>query len=229
MIDSALKRRHVLALSAAALCIGTSAFAAPPARRIDLADPAKRLRAFMLMRGALDNRLVVGCLTGRYYGVVEDQVTPLFSLVSATFARFRRTAEGGFEGASFEVPFFTDLATGEALDHFANPYTGETVTVPQTALPPARIAITSDLRIATPGAAARLEYRHQILPPIQSGDDVWMVEETISAIQIPNRAKPLRSPRSRRFMRAPRNWLRRMQGRCAARLFTKSSRAGGHG
>ena len=72
------------------------------------------------------------------------------------------------------------------------PYTGETVTVPQTALPPSRIAITPDLAITTPGAPPRLDYRHRILPPLRSGDDVWMVEETFSAIQIANRARPLR-------------------------------------
>ena len=191
MIDKALKRRDILAMSAAAICLGASASAAPMAKSIDFTDPVKRLRAFMLMRGALDDRLVVGCMTGRYYGVVDDESMPLFGLASATFARFRPAADGGFEGASYEVPFFTDLTTGAALEQFVNPYTGETVTVPQSALPPSRIAISPDFVVTTPGAPPRLEYKHRILPPITSGDDVWMVEETFSAIQSPTRPKPL--------------------------------------
>jgi hypothetical protein len=192
MVNTRLKRRDVLALSAGAICLGGPAFAASAQKAIDLADPAKRLRAYMLMRGALDDRLVIGCLTGRYYGVVDDEIMPFFGLVSATFARYRPSADGGFEGATYEVPFFTDIETGEALDRLANPYTGETVSVSQAAFPPARIAISRDLGFSTPAAPPRLAYQHHVLPATQSGDDVWMVEETISAIQVPNKPKPMR-------------------------------------
>ena len=241
MIDKALKRRDILAMSAAAICLGASASAAPMAKSIDFTDPVKRLRAFMLMRGALDDRLVVGCMTGRYYGVVDDESMPLFGLASATFARFRPAADGGFEGASYEVPFFTDLTTGAALEQFVNPYTGETVTVPQSALPPSRIAISPDFVVTTPGAPPRLEYKHRILPPITSGDDVWMVEETFSAIQSPTRPKPPPPPppppvpsrciipRSPRSMPALRSCRRRMCARCGARRSMNRCRAGGPG
>jgi hypothetical protein len=192
MINTSLKRRDLLPLSAGAICLGSLAFAASAEKTIDLADPTKRLRAYMLMRGALDDRLVIGCLTGRYHGVVDDEIMPFFGIVSATFARYRQTADGGFEGATFEVPFFTDIETGEALDRLVNPYTGETVSVSQSALPPARIEIAHDLGFSIPATPPRLAYQHHVLPALQSGDNVWMVEETISAIQLPNRPKPMR-------------------------------------
>jgi hypothetical protein len=192
MVNRGLKRRDVLMFSASAICLGGPAFATSAATAIDLVDPAKRLRAYMLMRGALDDRLVIGCLIGRYYGVVDDEIVPFFGLVSATFARYRPTADGGFEGATYEVPFFTDIETGEALDRLANPYTGETVSVSQAAFPPARIAIARDLSFAMPATPPRLAYQHHVLPALQSGGDVWMVEETISAIAIPNKPKPMR-------------------------------------
>jgi hypothetical protein len=97
------------------------------------------------MRGALDGSLVIGCVTGRYSGVVDDTVTPLFGVVSAVFSRYSQTASG-FTCMEFEQAYYTSLESGQALDHWKNPYTGEIVTVPVYSSPPERSLITPDLR-----------------------------------------------------------------------------------
>jgi hypothetical protein len=183
-----LSRRSLLALSAgAALAAGGATSAAGAG--LDLATPAGRLRAYMLMRGALDDRLVIGCLTARYYGVVETEVTPVFGVVSATFARFRPAVGGGYEGASLEVPFFTDLETGKVMDSWKNPYTGENVSVPKMAFPPARIAIAPDMTLSVPNPPPGFTLDHKVLASPGIGDDVWIVEQTITAMQIPRATK----------------------------------------
>jgi hypothetical protein len=150
--DDGATRRTILAMTGGMALAGaasTLALAAGPGAS-GLETPAGRLRAFMLMRGALDDRLVIGFVSGRYYGVVDDEMKPLYGVVAATFGRYRPRADGGYDGASYEIPFFTDLETGAPLERWLNPYTGETVAVPQTALPPAPIVITADMSVRVP-------------------------------------------------------------------------------
>ena len=41
------------------------------------------------MRGALDGQLVVGFVSGRYDGVVDSEMTPLYGVAGATISRYR--------------------------------------------------------------------------------------------------------------------------------------------
>lgn len=180
-------RRAVIAAAAAAALLRPAAASA-----LDLAAPADRLRAYMLMRGALDGRLVAGCVSGRYYGVVGSEVRPLYGVVGATFARFRQAEGGGYDGASYEVPFFTDLDTGAVLDRWPNPYTGEEVSVPAPGFPPSRIAISPSLELTLPSPPPGLTLDHRVLPAETMGDDVWMTEETFTSMSLPGRSEPVR-------------------------------------
>jgi hypothetical protein len=177
-------RRDFLVLTAAALVNGPPAVAADPA-------PIDSLRNFMLMRGALDQRLVIGCLNARYYGVVEGETVPLFGVSAATFSRYRRTADGGYQGISYEVPYFTDLASGQALERWRNPYTGDEVAVPHIIMPPSLIAIAPDLSVTMPGAPPGMALRHQLLPPVILEDDIWITQESTAKINLPGLPKPI--------------------------------------
>jgi hypothetical protein len=193
--QNAATRRTLLALGGAtlggaALAGGSAASAATGA--LDFADPKQRLRAYMLMHGALDDRLVVGCITGRYYGVVDNEVKPLYGLLGVTFARYRAAPGGGYNGASYEIPYFTDLNTGEVIDQYLNPYTGQTVAVAHGGFPPARTVISADLKTSVPKPIPGLTIDNTVLPADVIGDDVWITEETFSALQIPGRLKPVR-------------------------------------
>ena len=184
-------RRTILAsglLGGAALAVGGSAAAAG----LDLDTPSGRLRAYMLMRGALDGQMVVGFVSGRYYGVVESEMTPLYGVAGATFSRYRARPDGGYDGVGYELAFFTDLATGEALDTFHNPYTGEVVSVPVTALPPGDFTITPGLDIVIAHAPPGFTGHDRVVASQASGSDVWFTEETTAAIAFPGSPKPFR-------------------------------------
>jgi hypothetical protein len=185
-------RRHVLGagFAAGAVLAAGASRGAPPVP--DLATPTGRLRAFMLMRAALDDRLVIGFISGRYYGVVDEEIKPLYGVLGATFSRYRPRADGGYDGASYEIPYFTDLDSGEPLKTFLNPYTGQTVEVVNSGFPPARFIVTKDLEIVTPRLPPGIEAKDRVIAVQTSGPDVWMTEETTSAFKSPGAPKPVR-------------------------------------
>lgn len=177
-----------LAVAGGAVLATRSAGAAPAS--LDLDSPAGRLKAYMLMRGALDERIVIGFIVARYFGVIDAEMTPLFGVVAATIARYRPVTGGGYEAASYEVPYFTDLDTGKVIDHWHNPYTGEDVAVPNSALPPAMLAISADLKLTVPALPPGMTLTNHILPPRITENDVWIVEESNSQFLPPGAAKP---------------------------------------
>jgi hypothetical protein len=185
-----IARRTALKLVAAAgaglaASAGTAKAAiAPVAPKLDLMTPAGLLRAFILMRGALDERLVIGCVQGRYYGVVDDVLTPLYGVNAATFARYKRMPDGGYEAATCEQAYFTSLETGQVLENWVNPYTGETVTVPVTASKPQHIRIDKNMQFDLP-AIPGMSAKHDILPIETIGNDIWFTEQTFVTLGKP--------------------------------------------
>jgi hypothetical protein len=192
MAKSTAFRRDILAAAIGAAAIGcVRGHAEPKSEKAVSGIGQNRLRTFMLMRGALDSQLVIGCSTGAYYGIVNGEVTPHFGFVSATFARYRPAAGGGYEGATYEVPYFTDLDTGEALHSWKNPVTGEVVPVPQPHMPPARIRFTPDLAMQLPDGPPGLSMKHSVAPASVIGDDVWLLERTFVTMTIPHVPLPV--------------------------------------
>ncbi len=160
------------------------------ARSLDLSSPAGRLNTYMRMRGALDDSLVVGFLTGRYHGVVDGEVTPLYGLVSATVSRYRQAATGGYAGVEIEQAYYTDLETGKVLETWRNPYTGEAVTVPIFRTEPTAFTIDENLKferhVAIPGA----EFAQTVNPPVVVGKDVWFTERLSGVVRKAGGARP---------------------------------------
>jgi hypothetical protein len=191
MTASAIRRTLIITgfATGAALAAG-GAHASTTA--LDLTTPKGRLRAYMLMRGALDDRLVIGFISGRYYGVVGEEIKPLYGVVGATFARFRPRADGGYDGATYEIPFFTDLETGAALETFRNPYTGQTVAVVNSGYPPSTFTITEALEVTIAKPFPGLVVHDKVIAIQSSGADVWMTEETTSALTIAGAPNPVR-------------------------------------
>jgi hypothetical protein len=144
------------------------------------------------MRGALDDRLVIGFVNGRYYGVVEDEITPLYGVAGATFSRYRANASGGYDGISYELAFFTDLKTGLALDAFQNPYTGQTVKVPVTFLDPSPVRIAENCDVLFPKAPAGAQVSDRVVSAKTALQDVWLSEETRAAMTVIPGSKPFR-------------------------------------
>ena len=106
----------------------------------------------------------------------------------------RPRADGGYNGATYEIPFFTDLETGEALDKYHNPYTGETVDVVNSGYPPSAftVTVTEAPEIVSAKPFPGLVVRDKVIAVQTSGEDVWITEETTSALTIPGAPKPVR-------------------------------------
>lgn len=158
----------------------------------DYASDADRLRTTILMRGALDDRLCINWMRARYYGVIGDEMTPLFGVVAAVFNRFRQTADGGYQYATREVAYFTDHDCTQALDTYENPYTGEVVSIPEGGLPATAVRITPDLHHHLVEERPGVEMDHVFYPIYISGDEVWLTESENAAVSIPGAGSPFR-------------------------------------
>lgn len=182
-------RRNALALTSRALpalALPSLAGLAQPAAaagKLDLTNKADYLTAFQKMRGSLDNRICYGGITGIYYGVMDNRIIPLYGVLAGTFSRYQKAADGNFEGRTFEVAYFTDWNTGDLLEKYNNPITGETVDVPQTRMGPSKITVTADgLKIGGAAGEARgMSIQNRFLPARVVNNDVWIVEESIVA------------------------------------------------
>lgn len=197
-----IDRRTALTAFAGAAALGATggALAAPaPAGSLDLNTPEGRLRAFILMRGALDDQLVISWVSARYYGIVEDRMDPLFAVVSAVFSRYRPSPLGGYEAVNAEIAWFTDAETGKALDTYRNPYTGRDCKIPMGGYPPSKIRISPDLHFHLAKPVPGLEINHEIMPILVSGDDIWITERSRTAMTPPGAAKPFRYSESDTF------------------------------
>lgn len=107
------------------------------------ADP--RLRRFLMMRGALDDRLVVGEMDAQFLAVIDGQTVPLCGLLAVTFTRWQPLGDGRWLSASFEHVYYTDIASGQVLTNWHNPVTGRTVPVPPYSSKPSVRRLNPDL------------------------------------------------------------------------------------
>ncbi|MBT8422890.1 MAG: DUF1838 domain-containing protein, partial [Gammaproteobacteria bacterium] len=127
----ALSRRDLLrtgSLSLAGLALGGYAHAAG---ELDLDDPWDRLTALAKLRGDTSGKTVMWWMKGVRYGVVDNEITPLFNMLIGSFQRMRPVPGKGFEVNMLEMSYLTDLETGEVLDTWVNPYNGKTCEVPE--------------------------------------------------------------------------------------------------
>ncbi|MEO9599400.1 DUF1838 family protein [Parasphingorhabdus sp.] len=190
-----LKRRDamkIMGASAAAVALPAQASGHTPAVPLDLQSPEGRLRTFMLIRHALDERVVVNWAKARYFGMVGDEMTPLFGVASVVLTQSRPTAGGGYRSVSYELGYFTDHEGTTVIDTFDNPYTGETVTIPDGGYPPSVVLIGADLeqRLEKPIPGMTLD--HHISPLYQSDGQIWLTERVQSEALFPGATKPFR-------------------------------------
>lgn len=188
-----IRRREALAgmlVAGAAGALPTRLLAA--ASDLDVTSPEGRQRTFMMMRCALDEDLTTNWVQASYFGVVGDEMTPLFGVSSAVFSRTRRLADGSYRSVSFELAWFTDPVTGKAMETFRNPYTNQDCIVPSGGFQPSAAVFGRDLSFTLPKPIPGLTIEHSVLPFVVRGDDVWVSEQMRSAATIPGAARPFR-------------------------------------
>lgn len=177
-------RREAMGAIGGGLALAAAAPVAAATAPFSLVSPAGRMRAFILMRGAIDDRLVTGCFTAPYWGCVNGVMTPLFDVVSVIFSRYRRLADGGYRSVSLEQSYFIDRLTGEWLQKFVNPYTGKTVEVPTGGYPPSAVVYLPNLELQVGSLPPGMVLNHVSSPFTVEGDAV-MMSDTVTATTTP--------------------------------------------
>ena len=97
---------------------------------LDFEDPLDNLYAFGKLWATYDDEPVYSAFHGLMFGQVGNRrLEPLFGY--AGFGGFQASllANGNVRLRGKETGYFTDLASGEVLNHWDNPYTGERVEV----------------------------------------------------------------------------------------------------
>jgi len=177
---SSLSRRSLLGgLAASGFFSASPTFGAVDPSGLDFSQKSHRMKALIKMRASMDNRIVMGGVQGLYYGVVNNKIAPLYGVLAGTMARYKQIDEWRYEGVSFEVAYFTDWETGEVLETFDNPYTGETVEVPHTRMGPSKLIIGIDGREIPSDnpALAGMDISHRFIAPRIHNGTVILVEE----------------------------------------------------
>lgn len=156
---------------------------------LDLTQPSDFLTAIIKMRGSTAPKLSMGYVIGSYYGIVDDQATPLFGVLAGTFSLYEQIDAATYRARALEVAYFTDIDTGELLETWDNPYSGETVTVPQTRMGPSTTLVRAkglEVKRAS-GEAVNMQLNHRFRPAVTVGDQVWVTEEIKAVAAIPGR------------------------------------------
>lgn len=104
---------------------------APPAKAgtLDFADPYDNLYAFGKIWAGFDGPQI-GAFHGLMYARLGTRrLIPLFGYTGTGVMESRRDADGNVWLRGKETGYFTDLATGDILETWDNPFTGERVEV----------------------------------------------------------------------------------------------------
>jgi hypothetical protein len=189
-----LNRRHALG-AAAAMCAGfeglpvAMADTSPAAGGAAALDP---LLTYRKMHFRSDDGLVFWWLQGIKYGQVDATLTPLYNSSIGTLQRIKYRPDGGFDVTQLEMNVMLDLATGEPLESWRNPYTNEVLPVRLSPVGPTVTRYGADNVRVLPKeiGGTPLEATATVHPPSIVADDVFQRDESVARVFTPGRAKP---------------------------------------
>jgi hypothetical protein len=128
--DSLLSRRSVIFGAGLVAGLGVTAAlpasAAAPHRALPGPDdPAECLKLYLKLTSDLSGNTVYGWHQDMLYGVTPGEITrPLLGAIGFGLGSTRPQADGSYQSLWKEVVFYTDLATGQIVDTWRNPYNG---------------------------------------------------------------------------------------------------------
>ena len=102
--------------------------AQPNMQNVDFSDPAQSLRAFVKATANLDPTIETpGWFGGTVFGDTrrDRPLKPLIGFEGFGVVRAEEQSDGSFKIYNRELAFYKDLKTGEFIDEWKNPYTGE--------------------------------------------------------------------------------------------------------
>ncbi len=169
---------------------GEAIAASPPGRPRPLPDAVTLYRKLHLRS---DDGLLFWWLYGPKIGQVGTTLTPLYQCSIGTIMRVRLRDDGGFALTQLELNVLFDIETGEPLEQWRNPYTGETLPVRLSPVGPATTIYRADNSRVLPNeiGGARLESTARTHPPHIVGDDIFLRDESVARVFTPGREHPL--------------------------------------
>ena len=179
-----MKRRTALGL------IGAAAAAplvrAPTARAelldLDPSNPAHTLMITRKLAHSMDDSLVYWWAQLLRMAVIDKIATPLWNVYVGAVLRTRDFDEhGAYETTAISMVFYTDLETGEFLETFKNPFTGQEVEIGYfPARPATQLRSTDESHEERPAQGGFRSIRmHPLGPAVIEGDDVWVRDDAI--------------------------------------------------
>ncbi len=111
------------------------------------------------------------------YGVIEGERTPLYKQDWAVVQAATDLPDGGFQGKTLEIIFNSDVNSGEVIDAFINPYTGERIEIPWGINGPSTTDYTAKETVmpaALPGAT--FEHDIELGPATSVNNEIWIPE-----------------------------------------------------
>lgn len=170
------------------------AVAAPilsPAQAASFDTPPEILRAFIRLRGALDERIVFWWLDDVRSAIVGTKVYPLFRARVGTFLRVKQLDPDAFAVTYLETSYYVDLAADQLLRTMKNPITGADMEISSVVLGPSTSIIKASGEEAPRRArGGTVESRSSRGPVTVVGDDVLITEDRFSRITFPDPATP---------------------------------------
>jgi len=199
MDEARFSRRESLglaALAAGAVAAPALAKGSKPSfiTKIDFKDPKWTRDTYARIDADIDpTKEKCGWLKGRAYGVRDNEkVRPLFDVEGFSFVRTKKLEDGSYRRMLREIVFYRDIATGEIMKTWHNPYTGEDVKVVPIANDPFNFTI-SEFAPEPPSYGGLNKDRPPRKPFLQdwsNGPDGTMVLRTEVDMIYPNALKP---------------------------------------
>jgi len=187
-----IQRRNLISggLAAGAAMSLTAPTSAMPNHSLELPrSPFEIANITRKMRYRLDSGKVVWSFDGPAYSVVKGQLTPIYHLVHASIMEIEQKADGGMEALQYEIGFRTDIHTGERLESYLNPVTGERVKVPYAPVGPTLLKFDKHNNLDLPefigGSRFTLDHKPEVIQ--QLGDMLMLQYHSQALIETEDR------------------------------------------
>jgi hypothetical protein len=177
-----MDRRHILGMLGAAPFAAATFSPRPAKAATNLLNPNNPDDLYTIYRKlnlSFDNRVVYWYIRAVRYGLVDSEFTPFWDM-HVGFLSITEDEGDGHRTKNMSAIFYTDLKTGELLETFDNPYTGEKIPVRQPGLGRSSSLHTKQGRAVPPAErpGATLTSYSDIGPAWVIGDDVWCRGDT---------------------------------------------------
>ncbi len=193
MKSEGVTRRGILA-GAAGLAggLGSVSRTVAKGRRLDLSDPDDSLYAVVKLRGDVAGGRVLQWYTGELALLVPGRMPePVASYQGVVRTDWTPRPDGAFDYRTFDLGYFGDPETGEAVDELTNPFTGEQVKPTLIEDGPIEF-IYSSRGIYSEARGAPAPDRKFEIPWQRAGDRIWYTSSF--GFEYPNPLPPAEYP-----------------------------------